>query len=1129
MLKINCVRMAYHTKVRLSKSINSLLVLVLLAGMMFPAVGPTHAADTSHTMNQTGLCVAPDRKDDGMSRVFLPFIGNLVQNVKVWVKADALSILQKPAIAPINDIEYWDQAIAARSLDYEVGKTYVYLYDYNLEVKNLGRTRDGTETAEGQTMLINTYVDMTILSKNEDGAVSAEVSMRDPFICSSNGPNNQTILKDDSMIKALAAPMRFTQAKNGAISEILVLPDSPVAVKNMQKGVINFLQVTIQESGDAYAATEQGIQGAYSANYQLAEQSDGLHITKSIGQNDYTTLTSLGERPASLEMNTTFRAVLGNENSVLTSIELVEDHQSADGETENPTNEGGGLDGLSVWSTMETSGSMKLEEVVDAPAGRAQEAVNAIYQADSFSGDLSEVNPENNGIDLSQVNLDTEFDKFEAEPDNPRHFARILQLSKAKGGEAVVAKIGERLAQQTTGSALTNDYIDFLGEIGTPQAQDYLNGIFNNANRRSANIMSSITITNQQQALYNMVVLTEPVSQTVGTLQQLSTDEGNELKSTAQKVLSSAIDELDDAELSEELLQDLLADLDQAADVDELIDVLYSIGNLGLESSLDTLTLYITDSIEVNGEQVTDEYDILDINATAYEAMVDIPGFAAEDILIDALLDDTLDDWLWEIIVDILLDRDVYEDTALSQEAYDILMEFLGDWYDADSPGFPRAPDAIDAEFKRSWNWAFGGEKVGIRTPGSFYVAGQPQSANYGGGIYLFAQQQVNAYVWNPNDNINIASADVTSSKRGANQEFRVRVSIANRLIALNHTETLSCSDPNRRLNLLNKNFEFFTVSFSLLASTGVPITLELEASGDLSLDLFAGSNTCAGADPNIYAGIEPSAAIIITGRIYFDVFLARAGGEIQGDLMRTGLPFTGTLSSVNSETTLQACFDVKTVTRPLSITIRVYAENFDFSKLDYVRFFELDIYSYSLPYVFTHELLKYCVEKGDGTERLIDGIWGGYNFFINTTSCGNDFAGFAAGHQLLNAHWQPADGNYNTLAMCRGNGFPVKNSSYLLSGNVGCGLNASKMGVIPGSAFTNATSDIQTGGMTVCQLFDTFNDGEMLESGADYYLTPNLVNVCGTGHSLAGHLYPDKFTTGTPQWNHFGMSVCKR
>ncbi|MEM9775461.1 MAG: hypothetical protein AAF902_12845 [Chloroflexota bacterium] len=1132
MFKRNRLRIAYHHKVKMTKGIHLLLVTTLLLSIFFPAAGQAHAAEANHTMHQENQCKAPDRTTGGQTTIFLPYIGSFVQSAKAYVMGEDVEAIQSVE-SPINsyDIKFLSQVAAARSLNYEVGKTYVYLYDYVVEAKNFGRTREGTQTSNGQLMRINAYVDMTILSKDSSGTISAEVSMRDPFICTTENLENQNVLEDKATIDALAQPMRFDQASNGAISNIAVLPDSPTLVKNLQKGIINFLQVTIDPAGTQYAAAEQGIQGIYNAQYELEEKVDGVHLTKKVSQNDFSQMQTLGEQPESFEMGLTYDIVMGNDKQVLTSVALTEKSATADGSKDPATNGSNGMDGLSVWSTADATGNMTLETVQDAPAGRNNRAVTALYQVDTIIGDLSEEATQYNGIDLDQVDLEAEFDTFEADPENPDHFVRIMTLSEAQGGEAVVHEIGERMASHVGNPALMNDYIDMLGEIGTPLAQDYLNGIFNNSTTRSANIFASTSITSQEQALINMAVLTEPVTQTVGTLKQLSGEQNSELKSTAKLVLSAAADELDDDELIAEILAELQAELDQAADVDEAIEILYAIGNLGAEASLPTLTQYISSTIEINGVTLTDTLDILDLNATAYEAMVDIPGFVAEDLLLDALEDDNLDDWVWEIVVDVLLDRDIYEDTALSEEAVAILEEFLGDWYDEEEAGLPRGPDAVHGEIQRNWNWAMGGEKAGVRMPGSLVVASPPESDKYGGGMYLLAQQQVNAYVWQVTDNFNVASAYVKSAKEGEKQRFESKVTLLNNTItAVDYNELVSCNGEIQK-RILNKYVEVFRATLVFFTPVGITLNFEISAGGQITLDLIAGANVCAGSTPSITGGIAPGAAISVVGRVYISVlFVARAGGEIQGYLMHTSIPITATVGLLDTDPGVQVCLDVKTVTRPFSVDFKVFAEYFSITKATYKRVLSITVFSYSVDQTWEVPLLNWCTPEPNGSERMLDAVYGGVNFFttVPDASCGTKYPGFVAGRQLLNNNWSPENSNYQTLSMCRGTAFPSASITYLMENNLNkCPTGSEKLGWIQPGAFADLGNTYKFNGigMTLCQMQDT---SIPLPETARFYITPNL-GVCRAGDDVAGQIYLGNFSTAQPQWDHFGITVCAR
>ena len=530
----------------------------------------------------------------------------------------------------------------------------------------------------------------------------------------------------------------------------------------------------------------------------------------------------------------------------------------------------------------------------------------------------------------------------------------------------------------------------------------------------------------------------------------------------------------------------------------------------------------------MSGTVLTDTYDILDINATAYEAMVDIPGLDAEDILLDALEDDALDDWVWEIVVDVLLDRDVYEDTALSDEAWAILEEFLDGWYDEDDPGLPREGSAIQSELRRSWNWAMGGEKAGVRLPGSIVVASPPESDRYGGGLYLMAQQQVNAYIWQLTDNYNVASASVRSVKSGDNQNFQVKVSLANHAItAVDINETISCNSEYQK-RLLDKKFDLFSLTFTFFTPVGIPLNFQIAAGGQITLDLIAGANICAGTNPSISGGIAPGAALTITGRVFISVLVARAGAEVQGFLMHTSVPIVATVSLLNSDPSVQACLDVKTVTRPFAVDFNIYADVWEFPN-SWSRKWTFNVFTYSVNQTWENQLLKYCNPQLNGSERFLDAMNGGVTFFttVPDASCGNSYPGFVAGRQLLNTHWQPDNVGSQTVSICRGTAFPSNSITYLIRKNVSCPTGSSRLGFIQGSAFSNSSDayNLDEAGMTMCLVTDPT---VQIDNDANFYLTHNLVN-CRAGDNLAGHIYPDKFSSAPPQWDHFGMAVCER
>ncbi|MBI1293408.1 hypothetical protein GC175_00435 [bacterium] len=932
---------------RLEKIVTLMLVLALLLSVVTPAV---QAADTYAPLAQStdpapepGNCEAPNRSAGTM--VFLPaIVSNFVEN--------------RSAVSPSPNATLNTDAPMTRVLDYQVGKVYTYLYDYAVTTQSLSRNRDETREESPFVTRVNAYADITVLSKAEDGTIDAQLVMRAPFLCASVNPNEQVVVQDQIFFERLAVPLRFKQAANGTITEVMSQPDLSTEVTNIQKGILNFLQLTLQE-GETYTASEIGGQGTYTATYQLAEASAGLQITKTISTGDYSQLNSVGGKPESLQLNTTLNMLIGAEQKVLTSVTVVEDHKSADG-TQNPANTDAaqGPDGVSVWSTAKTTGSLKLETVADAPADAVAQArsIQALYAADNLGGELAGDYSNSTIIDLATVDLDAEFaalEKAELEADSPdnidtSHFMRILQLHQADEGTVVVDKIAERLQAVVDNDELAMLYVDLLGEIGTPKAQDYLNGFFNQSTLQAANLAASSTITTQQQVLINMVRLTNPVSQTVNTVRQISNDEQSPLQETASSVLGGVADNLDDYDpvLQQEILFELEEGLRNAESVDDVLLYLSALGNIGDEiSALVINQSYITDTIVINGEVLTDTIDILVINIAGYEALRGIPGEYVEYILIEALWNEALELWMRDIIAEVLIDRDWDNETILSDYAYEQLVAYLDlyldDWYDynPDEPGDDDfngdsgngevGASATAAEFNRSWNKNFGNAYVGVRLPGSIYAATPPHSNQFGGGPYMRASQRVEAYVWQVAPDLTIASGSAEARYNGSTgMNVNTKVSVLNDSIhLLNNNFFISCTQEVGPFSLLNKYIAVFDKSVTIFVLGVLPITFRVSAGGTIHLAVDAGTNNlCAGDSYGLRLRVSPGISLTIRGEAYVNAAFVQGGAALNGDLIKVSLPTQGYVEYTRSSGALKRCIKVDIAVQPFAVRFYLFA-----------------------------------------------------------------------------------------------------------------------------------------------------------------------------------------------------------
>ncbi|MFK7802781.1 MAG: hypothetical protein AB8G95_14190 [Anaerolineae bacterium] len=926
---------------RIHKSIALTLVALLLSNMIAPiayaSTGQGHAAQTT----TDGNCEAPERIDPNAPKgIFLPLVQFFTGTRGAEVQVD-------------NSVALIQSAPEMRVLNYEVGKVYSYLYDYEITTQNMSRDKEATRMESPATSRVNSYADITILSKSADGTVEAQLVMRAPFLCSVIDAGEQIVAQDQKFLDELATPLRFKQNAQGIITEVMSQPDLSLTATNVQKGILNFVQITLQEGAD-YTVMETGGQGQYNANYKVEDKADGIHIVKSIVTADYQTLNTAGERPESLQLSTALNMVIGKERGVLTSVNVVEDHMSADG-TEDPANTDAaqGADGLSVWSSAKTAGSLELQDVTDAPAGTraAAEANLSLYAVDTIGGEFEGDYNNDKRIDLATIDLDAEFATLEAEPDSATHYMRILDLHAADEGTVVVDKIGTRLPEVLDNPAVSLLYIDILGSIGTPQAQEYLNGFFGNANLRSANISASTTITAQQQVLINMVTLTQPVTQTISTLRQISSDDESELQPAAATVLGGLADTIDeyDPDLEDEILYEIEEELYNATTVDDVLLYLDVLGNIGDELSVELIVLFITDTIYLDDVLVTDTIDIEDINITAYEALRGIPGEEAEIILTDALWNEDLEPWMRDIIAELLIDRDFDDETILTVEGAELLDEYIDlyldfwddDYDDDEDPEEPRSldqanglvrartPDGVEAAFSRNWGKNFGNRYVGVRLPGSLYAATPPQSNQFGGGLYVRASQRVDAYVWQVLPNLNVASASAESRYNGATgYNINVNVSMLNnRLRLVNQNRFISCTQNIGPVTLLNKFQPILDKSVTIFVLGIIPISFGIKAGGSIQLTVDASTNNvCAGDFKAIRLRITPSIAITIIGEAYVNLLFAQGGAALRGDLVRVGLPTQGYVEFTTSTGVQRWCVNVDISVQPFSIRFYLFA-----------------------------------------------------------------------------------------------------------------------------------------------------------------------------------------------------------
>ncbi|MCE7983299.1 MAG: hypothetical protein DYG89_19160 [Caldilinea sp. CFX5] len=960
----------------LEKGMAVLMIVAMLLGNLTPAVqaAPVTAA-SAQAQSTAGNCAAPSRNASGGKAIFLPFVANAARQLVNLVDA------AQPAT---ND----QAAGTVRSLNYQVGKRYTYLYDYVIETQNNTLDKqNGQQTSAAAVTRINAYADLTVLAKAADGTVDAQLALRDPFLCAGGGQGEQIVSDDANLLAQLTTPIRFQQAANGVVLTVTSQPAITNTVTNLQKGVINFLQATLRSDSNDYVAQEAGGQGQYNVHYQLTDvgagdSAAGLAITKTISTADFQQLITAGDQSQSLQLNIQLQMLLGAQSQVLESVTVVENHLSNDGKKMPANTPSGGGSGLSVWSTFTSRGSLRLQSVnaVATDTLVAAAAQEALYAPDTLGAELQGVDMNAVRIDLSQVDLDKVLADFDAAEDKTALFIHLIDLANADPGTVVVDKIGQRLQQVIGNEKLAKRYVDLLGAIGTPQAQSYLNGLFNHSLIAAANLAGSASITTQQQALVNMGALVQPITSTINTLQQIGYDKSAPLSPVASRALGGLVDQFDqdNPELESAIIAYYENDLHNVKTVADALTCLQTLGNIGDPRSLPQIKPFLSDKIKIDGQPLTDIHDILRLNIAAYTALRGIPGQEAEDLLLAALQNGSQPLWLRNIIAELLLDRQLDEEVGLSAAATAALNAYidahLESWdndYDptenselvSANANAPAVGQQTDAAFARNWNKELGNADVGVRAFGSFYAATPPESDQFGGGLYARASQRIDAHVWEALPSMNIVSADAEARANSNNGlDITAKVSLAGNEV-LNQRFTLGCTQEIGPFDL----FDFTVLPFYrkqlLFPAFGViTISASFTAGAQLYLALDAGvKDICGNGVRTLRLRLIPgvSLSMIAEGRAALPIY--RGSVEIRGDLFKTKFPIQGTLQYQPNSANRRWCLDVNVVIEPFNFRFKINVEIFKLIPPGWQVYQEWVVAQFSAPAITTEPLLVYC------------------------------------------------------------------------------------------------------------------------------------------------------------------------
>jgi hypothetical protein len=919
-------RLPYRSRATVVRFLNLTLIVLLLFGYMPMSV------QGAQVQRQAELCQRPSAQQS----LFLPMVSSNLGQI-------ANRLLD--AVAP--------QATTARTLAYEVGKTYHYEYEVIVNTKSSKRDATGVREDGSEKTVIYALAELSITGKEEDGTFVGQVVLTDPFICNTDGTVEGKV-EDQETLNALSTPLLFKQAPNGLITSVSVPQGSPAQSTNIQKGVLNALQLTLKEE-NSYTAPEDAGQGTVNAQYTVEEKADGLHITKTFNRQSFSSLLTQGPANEDLILQNTVNMVLENNRGVISQMSYSEKIASGDGKDSNDGVDAN-FDGVTAWSTAESTGSITLKQVTTSEELSAA-SLNALYVADSLGANLVEDNPNHDGIDLTQVDLDAEFAKLEDEPTNPDYRASILALYDADDNNPeddidVLGKIGERLLANIANTEIANAYIDLLGTIGTPRAQEMLSAVLGNTQARSSNLLlAPFSEETRDQALINISILDSPTITTVNTVQGIVTGSPDvmasslsNLQGTAVSVLGAVANNLldENPDMAQSLADQLAEDLKQQQEAGEIGLYLDALGNAGHPSSLDTIKQYIDSEVVVadilgNTAVLT---EAIDVQVSALVALRKIPGNEPESLLLGSLTDQGELDVVRTIVANILSTRD-----DLSEEGAAALAEF--EQRDLAAPG----------RHDLWWNRIIGNSNLGVAFPGGTTLMSPPAYS----GFYAYAYQRANALIYGRT--FSVLNGELRTYRSGSNQVFGAYLTIGGNLIRRQYEVTLPCA-ASRSGTLYSGSITFVNVTFRIPIFAVITLDINVRATGSFNLSFALSVNVCNPANLTASAGITPRAWASVSASAYLNIVVARGGATLTATLLNTTMN-AGISASYNATSNnFRFCVNINIVTQPLSGGLSVWADvrvpRWGWPPWKWKRVGQATIWSFSSP-SYTYSLLNRC------------------------------------------------------------------------------------------------------------------------------------------------------------------------
>ncbi|MCA9936667.1 MAG: hypothetical protein KC415_22180 [Anaerolineales bacterium] len=756
----------------------------------------------------------------------------------------------------------------ARELQYEVGKTYAYQYEMtSYSVFGTADAENGVSAQTPNVVLSYGMAQISITGQEPGGIFVGQIVLDNPVVCIQNGPGaaDDEFVNDEEAIADLQTPLIFRQHKNGVIVDLQMADAVDPVTANQLKSILNSLQATLSEDDD-YPAVENGGQGSYVAHYTAVLQQKGLQLTRTFDENSFLSFNSQGDAPA-IELDSAVHSFLDRDLGVITRVSFAENDAILGGPDNIDPHE---IEGVAMWGQAESRGVLRLTAVTDTPAALISPAAALNYAAADMNAAFDDLREPTHGIDISAIDLNAELDALEANPANLAQFQRltwILAADAAEEGTAVLDAIADRLVNHLGEEDTAVAYIDLLGHDASPAAQTHLLTLIDPASGVSGSVPQRL----KDQTIINLALVAKPQPNTLSVITAIQNDPAG--SPHAQNMANAALGAMVPAlmncnpDAAAAIYADLEAQLAVAATEQEQYQLLLALGNTESPALLTLVQPYLNSP---NAK----------VQWAAYWALRDVPGQAAEDILLGVFDDGGLDPGYPLPPAAITLKN-------RPGKPSDNLIDTLAAYYGDENP-FPIPQGGL---FDKKWNYEIGNSRIGGSFPGQLVWKSPPYSEH----LEALAMQSVDYHLNLPkfdyHHNGTLAQAAAFTNPKAGNdalQEFGYTYSILGK--SFNAEYTVPCADGDNGTiasgfrEIVRYNFEYKLWGL-------ITVGTAIEATAAYGIDYTYSWDVCAPANMSAEVNLIPHGKILGSIDGHLTILKVTGGIELQATVIDVEVP----------------------------------------------------------------------------------------------------------------------------------------------------------------------------------------------------------------------------------------------